>query len=70
MGRIKIRDLPKEMKVTRDDMRRIVGGGEALPMEEVSFHYGTIDWEYTTASRAGKARGNVEYTWEVEEAQI
>ena len=62
MARIKISDLPKEMKVSKEDMRRIVGGSEALPMEEVSFRYGTIDWEYTTVERSGKATGNVEYT--------
>ena len=27
MARIKIKDLPKDMKISRDDMRKVIGGG-------------------------------------------
>lgn len=27
MTRIKINDLPKDMKISRDDMRKVIGGG-------------------------------------------
>ncbi len=40
--------------------------GEALPMEEVSFNYGKIQWTYTeTDPNTGKPKGNVEARWDV-----
>ncbi|HEU4389533.1 MAG TPA: type VI secretion system tube protein Hcp, partial [Blastocatellia bacterium] len=36
------------------------GGAESLPLEEVSFSYGKIEWKYTsTDSQTGKAKGDV-----------
>lgn len=32
--RIRIEDLPKNMKVSKDEMRKILGGGEAPPPPE------------------------------------
>jgi type VI secretion system secreted protein Hcp len=41
-------------------------GGEALPLEQVSFNYGKIVWTYTTTDHAtGKAGGNVTANWSV-----
>ncbi|MBC2713416.1 MAG: type VI secretion system tube protein Hcp [Desulfosarcina sp.] len=41
-------------------------GGEALPMEEVSFAYGKIKWTYTETDHAtGKPKGNVEAHWDL-----
>jgi len=39
-------------------------GGEALPLEEVTFNYGKITWTYTeTDHRTGKPKGNVSAHW-------
>ena len=41
-------------------------GGESLPLEEVSFNYGKIDWIYTATDHAtGKPAGDVKTTWDV-----
>jgi len=41
-------------------------GGEPLPLEEVSFNYGKITWNYiTTDHRTGKPGGNVESHWDL-----
>ena len=42
-----------------------VQGGEALPIEEVSFRYGKIEWAYTEFDDTGKAKGKVESFWDV-----
>lgn len=43
-------------------------GGEALPLEEVSFNYGKITWTYTEIDhKSGKASGKVEANWSVVE---
>jgi hypothetical protein len=34
--RIKIKDLPKDMKVTREEMRKVVGGIDTVPLPERS----------------------------------
>ena len=41
-------------------------GGEALPMEEVSFNYGKIEWTYTaTDHKTGKPAGDVKAHWDL-----
>jgi type VI secretion system secreted protein Hcp len=43
-------------------------GGEALPIEEVSFNYGKISWVYTeTDHKTGRPGGNVETHWDLVE---
>jgi len=40
-------------------------GGEALPLEEVSFNYGKIEWTYTeTDHKTGKPKGDVKAHWD------
>jgi len=42
-------------------------GGEALPLEEVSFNFGKIEWTYTQQKRAdGSGGGNVAAGWDLE----
>jgi len=42
------------------------GGGETLPVEEVSFNYGKITWNYIeTDHKTGKPKGNVESHWDL-----
>ena len=44
------------------------GGGEALPLEEVSFSYGKIEWKYTqTKVAGGQGSGNVAAGWDLKE---
>lgn len=41
-------------------------GGEALPLEEVTFNYGKIEWTYTeTDHKSGKAKGDVKANWDL-----
>ncbi len=41
-------------------------GGEALPLEEVSFNYGKIEWTYTeTDHKTGKPKGDVKANWDL-----
>jgi type VI secretion system secreted protein Hcp len=41
-------------------------GGETLPLEEVSFNYGKIEWVYTeTDHSTGKPKGNVKTNWDL-----
>lgn len=41
-------------------------GGETLPLEEVSFNYGKIQWTYTeTDHKTGKPKGSVETHWDL-----
>ena len=43
-------------------------GGESLPVEEVSFNYGKIEWIYTeTDHKTGKPKGDVKSHWSLEE---
>ncbi|MFO0948997.1 MAG: type VI secretion system tube protein Hcp [Planctomycetota bacterium] len=43
-------------------------GGDSLPLEEVSFNYGKIDWIYTaTDHKTGKPAGDVKTNWSVVE---
>ncbi len=40
-------------------------GGESLPLEEVSFSYGKIEWKYTeTDHKTGKPKGDVQANWD------
>lgn len=42
-------------------------GGEALPLEEVSFNYGKIQWTYTRQKREdGSGGGNVAANWDLQ----
>jgi type VI secretion system secreted protein Hcp len=42
------------------------GGGEQIPLEEVSFSYGKIEWKYTqTKVAGGKGSGNVAAGWDL-----
>ena len=42
-------------------------GGETLPLEEVSFNYGKIEWTYTQQKRGdGSGGGNVAAGWDLE----
>jgi type VI secretion system secreted protein Hcp len=41
-------------------------GGESLPLEEVSFNYGKIEWIYTqTDHETGKPKGDVKANWDL-----
>ncbi|HQJ09058.1 MAG TPA: type VI secretion system tube protein Hcp, partial [Deltaproteobacteria bacterium] len=41
-------------------------GGETLPLEEVSFNYGKIEWTYTEMDKqSGKPKGNVKANWDL-----
>lgn len=43
-------------------------GGDSLPLEEVSFNYGKIEWIYTaTDHKTGKPAGDVKTNWSVVE---
>lgn len=42
------------------------GGGESLPMEEVTFSYGKIEWTYTeTDHKTGAKKGDVKAHWDL-----
>lgn len=41
-------------------------GGEALPLEEVTFNYGKIEWTYTeTDHKTGQPKGDVATNWDL-----
>jgi len=40
-------------------------GDEALPMEEVKFGYGKIEWTYTEIGNDGKKKGDIKTGWDV-----
>ncbi|HUT32664.1 MAG TPA: type VI secretion system tube protein Hcp [Planctomycetota bacterium] len=41
-------------------------GGEALPLEEVSFNYGEIKWNYIeTDHQTGKPKGSISTLWDL-----
>jgi type VI secretion system secreted protein Hcp len=43
-------------------------GGETLPLEEVAFNYGKIDWVYTeTDHQTGKPKGDIKGFWSLVE---
>ena len=37
MARIKISDLPKDMKISKDEMKRVLGGGSTLPVPDMPY---------------------------------
>jgi len=42
-------------------------GGETLPLEEVTFNFGKVEWTYTQQKRAdGSGGGNVAAGWDLE----
>ena len=41
------------------------GGSEPLPLEDVTFNFGKIEWTYTaTDQKTGKAKGDVKANWD------
>jgi type VI protein secretion system component Hcp len=47
----------------------ISGTGDDIPMEDFSLNYEEIKVTYTENDSAGKSKGNVEYSWKVEEGE-
>jgi len=45
------------------------GQSESVPTETFSLNFEEIKVTYTETDRAGKTKGNVEYSWKVEEAE-
>jgi type VI secretion system secreted protein Hcp len=45
------------------------GQGEEVPMEDFSLNFEEVKVTYTEADREGKSKGNVEYSWKVEEGE-
>jgi len=45
------------------------GQAEEVPMETFSLNFEEIKVTYTECDAAGKSKGNVEYTWKVEEGE-
>jgi type VI secretion system secreted protein Hcp len=43
--------------------------GREVPMEEVALNFEEIKVTYTERNRSGNSRGNVEYSWKVEEGR-
>ncbi len=41
-------------------------GGETRPLEDVSFVYGKIKWEYTPIDQTGAAGSKIDRTWNLE----
>jgi hypothetical protein len=40
MTRIKIQDLPKDMKISKDQMRKVLGGIDTAPLPEMPVRFG------------------------------
>lgn len=40
-------------------------GAEPLPLEEVAFAFGKIEWTYTETDHAGKKKGDIKTGWDV-----
>lgn len=46
------------------------GSSDDVPVEEVTFNYGNIEFEYTeTDHKTGKAKGNIETEWDVDPSE-
>ncbi|MCC6127144.1 MAG: type VI secretion system tube protein Hcp [Pirellulales bacterium] len=45
------------------------GGGDAVPTESLSLNYEEIKQTYVEYDAAGKKKGNVEFSWKVEEGE-
>ena len=50
----------------------INGGGQSedVPVEDFALNFEEIKVTYTETSRKGKKKGNVEYSWKVEEGEV
>ena len=59
--------LKYELKNVMVTSYSISGSANEVPMEEISFNYEEIKVTYTELDSSGSAKGNVEYTWKVEE---
>jgi type VI secretion system secreted protein Hcp len=46
------------------------GQSEEVPTEQFSINFEEIKVTYTECDKAGKSKGNVEYTWKVAEAEV
>ena len=59
-----------ELKNVQVTSYNIGGSGQSddVPVEEMSLNFEEIRVTYTETDRAGKKKGNIEYTWKVEEA--
>jgi hypothetical protein len=55
--RIKIKDLPKDMKVSREEMRKISGGIDTVPLPEKPALYITYRYPYSPWSPYGQSGG-------------
>jgi type VI secretion system secreted protein Hcp len=40
-------------------------GGDPVPLEEVSFSYGKIEWVYTVTDKQGSSKGDVKSHWDL-----
>ena len=60
-----------ELKNVQVTSYNISGSGQAddVPMESFSLNFEEIKVTYTENDNAGKKKGNVEYTWKVEEGE-
>lgn len=48
---------------------QVSGGGQGVPTESLSLNYEEIKVTYTECDSKGKKKGNVEYSWKVEEGE-
>ena len=60
-----------ELKNSLVTSYNISGSGQAddVPTEELSLNFEEIKVTYTECDNAGKKKGNIEYSWKVEEAE-
>ena len=60
-----------ELKNVQVVSYNISGSGQAeeVPMEEFSLNFEEIKVTYTECDSKGKSKGNIEYTWKVEEGE-
>jgi len=60
-----------ELKNTQVINYNISGSGQSedVPMEEISLNFEEIKVTYTECDSKGSSKGNIEYTWKVEEGE-
>lgn len=60
-----------ELKNVQVSSYNISGSGQAedVPMEDFSLNFEEIKVTYTECDNAGKSKGNIEYSWKVEEGE-
>jgi len=57
-------------KVTIVNIKPSGSGFSGGSLEEVSFNYGSIEWEYTeTKHGSGKPKGNIDTEWDLKESE-